>query len=236
MSISFQCSSCQKSFKASRDQAGKKGKCPACGALVRIPQQQTTERKKQRREARLDDAPRRVKSPTPADQRLTITCPDCGETYHADSQRTGRSFRCKCGSSILIASSPEVAVTEEIPVPAGEPHGPLMSPSPTANPPTFSKPATGSAFQQAYGNQKRVQQELPGPEPPAEPAAEEEQTPRAPKGDPWRGPLALGGISLMVMAALLFLSGSATGFLFFYVPVFFLSGLGIFCQGLLRRK
>ena len=37
MAIAFRCPTCEKAFKVSDAQAGKKGKCPSCGGVVRIP-------------------------------------------------------------------------------------------------------------------------------------------------------------------------------------------------------
>jgi len=69
MTISFTCAQCGAALKVDRDKAGRSGRCPRCGASIRVPEAQS-------------ESPARQEA-DPSTQSDEKPCPYCGETIKA---------------------------------------------------------------------------------------------------------------------------------------------------------
>ncbi|MFC1735756.1 RDD family protein [Candidatus Hydrogenedentota bacterium] len=94
---------CGKSFKVKEEHAGRKGKCPNCGRLIRL------------------EGPNAEDKTTQAEPGVIIVTCQCGQKLKARDEHIGQTGKCqKCGNAITIEKPVEGPAQTEVGVPADE--------------------------------------------------------------------------------------------------------------------
>jgi len=127
--IEFQCSSCHQHLAVPAANAGKRGKCPHCGAVMSIPHRSSSVRAAPSGPA--ETKPRWKGSPTPAAAtpaaskgaagKITFHCPQCARQVSVTATAAGQRGRCpQCQSVIVIplksTVAPQPALTDLTPL------------------------------------------------------------------------------------------------------------------------
>ena len=95
MAIEFACPSCQQMVKTADASAGRKGKCPHCGAVVQIP----APADKPRRAANLsppasEPSPKRATAHAAPPGTIEFTCTACGRQVRTPVNAAGKKGKC----------------------------------------------------------------------------------------------------------------------------------------------
>lgn len=91
--IQFSCQNCNHLIKVSDKYAGRKGKCPSCGNIVRVPALQKEEAKK--------------------DIKIKFLCSQCHQKIGALEEWAGRKVKCaKCGAVNIVPYPEKISASE----------------------------------------------------------------------------------------------------------------------------
>lgn len=91
----FNCPSCGKSISVKPEMAGKKGRCPACKALLTVPSPTTHKKEKSKTDS------------------SHVICSGCGRQYPFKKEMAGKRARCKsCGTSFVISDPARIEKVE----------------------------------------------------------------------------------------------------------------------------
>ncbi len=113
--ISFSCGECGATFKAKRSMAGRKGKCPRCGAALEVPQPESAEDDGLYALEALADPQRG--GPAAAPQAATAAapaaggrrCPSCGQPLGAKARLCARcGIKVPSGRPLVTAFEPDL--------------------------------------------------------------------------------------------------------------------------------
>lgn len=95
--IEFICKGCNKLVRTPATAAGKKGKCPHCDAVVRIPRQSTAPR---------TDSSAKPEAKPSAPESIQFFCPSCQHSVSTPASAAGKMGQCpSCESKFRIPSS-----------------------------------------------------------------------------------------------------------------------------------
>ena len=104
MAIEFKCQSCQQDVTTPDEAAGKKGKCPHCGEVMRIPELSRSSPLNSPQAA----APSKpAATPAASSGGIEFSCPQCGNVVNTPASAAGKKGKCPhCGvvMSIPMAS------------------------------------------------------------------------------------------------------------------------------------
>ncbi len=107
MSIRFDCPECKKEIRVEDPWAGKRGKCPFCRAVLKIP----TEGKKSPTKKPAADKPEILQ--TPKGERLIFACPKCAVAIRVDAKYAGRRMPCPHCKETIHFPDPRANVSRE---------------------------------------------------------------------------------------------------------------------------
>ena len=154
-----------------------------------------------------------------------LQCPGCGRQYKVWGEMAAKAMKCTCGELLRPAGQGPAA---SAPAPATVAFGSFLDEA-LAEPTSSASPESD-----VYGT-------LPAPPPRRAPAYSTAPTPAAfesrdsgygRKKSAFGSGTVLGGLGVMALAALWFFGGLAVGYIFFYPPILFLIGLGMFLKGI----
>lgn len=104
--IDFPCAQCGWPVRTPVSAAGKKGKCPSCGAVVQIPSQPPVLAPAPPAAANVGAG--RTSSPAPAkpEGKAEVRCPQCAKILRIPAHAVGRTVRCSdCGNEVSTAAA-----------------------------------------------------------------------------------------------------------------------------------
>lgn len=123
MAIEFHCNTCQQQIRVGDGAAGKRGKCPHCGAVVQVPGA-----------APLAASATATRPHSAAAASVSFACPGCQKTITAPASLAGRKGKCPHCQVVLVVGgglgmAPHSATTNSVRQPLGSDG---LEPLPTA--------------------------------------------------------------------------------------------------------
>jgi predicted RNA-binding Zn-ribbon protein involved in translation (DUF1610 family) len=101
--IEFPCPACKLQMRTPAAAAGKRGKCPNCGATVQIPRHSSAGAAGDSQPAPTGSREPQRSGAVPNAASITATCPACGKRIRAAADAAGKTGRCpQCGGTIQI--------------------------------------------------------------------------------------------------------------------------------------
>jgi len=147
MAIEFHCPQCQRLMRTPDATAGKKGKCPGCGAITDIPARPRVARESPA-PAPLASWAAPVTAPAAASDKIEFPCSQCGKPVRTAASLAGKKGKCpNCGGIFQIPVLPTPQAAKPEPQKPAMKSKPAAKPAPAARsePRAKPKPAAKSA-------------------------------------------------------------------------------------------
>jgi DNA-directed RNA polymerase subunit RPC12/RpoP len=136
MAIEFHCPQCQRLMRTPDATAGKKGKCPGCGAITDIPRSAAAAAREGASTIKPAYQAAPAAPPAAAADKIEFPCSQCGKPVRTAASLAGKKGKCpNCGGIFQIPVSPVPPAAKP------EPKKPAAGPKPSAK----SKPTVKSA-------------------------------------------------------------------------------------------
>ena len=164
---------------------------------------------------------------------ITLACA-CGRAMRIKDELAGRKIRCPDCRAVLAVPESHLEEVEE-----DEARDILLTPSPAQE--TGRRSPEREELRDSEAVQERRPYRPPPPKQAPRPAklrSKARRRPRVTFEEGWFGSLnagTIGGVLMMVIAAVWFVVGLAGGIIFFYPPILFVIGIIAFVKGLFSR-